>query len=157
MVDTKHSSPPDPLPLRRRSPIPRAQIDAGSSAVCLNAWRRVLIVDDCRFIAERMARVLEARSFHCTIVADGYQGMQLLSEEDFDMVVLEVNTPVVDGFTLLRHIRDQGSTHAKVPVLMLSGEQSIADYDRAVELGADGYLAKPLQRRPLDAMLDSML
>jgi len=116
-----------------------------------------LIVDDCRFIAERMARVLEARSFHCTIVADGYQGMQLLSEEDFDMVVLEVNTPVVDGFTLLRHIRDQGSTHAKVPVLMLSGEQSIADYDRAVELGADGYLAKPLQRRPLDAMLDSML
>ncbi len=154
MVETQ--SIPAPLPFRRASaPVPVACLDQGSSALRITR-RHALIVDDCRFIAERMARVLERRCFACTVVSDGYQGLEVLRQQRFDVVVLEVNTSMVDGFTLLRYLR-RDPQHARVPALMLSTERSTADHDRAVALGANGYMSKPLQLRPLNAMLDSLL
>ena len=113
-------------------------------------------MDDCRFIAERMARALEAKGFECTIVADGYKGLELLRALHFDMVVFDVDTPSVNGFSLLRHLRCD-PLNIDTPALMLSAKHCTADHDRAVALGASGYMTKPLQLRRLNAMIDSMI
>ncbi|PRQ03868.1 Transcriptional activator protein CzcR [Enhygromyxa salina] len=116
---------------------------------------RALIVDDCRFIADRVMRALEAKGFECTVATNGYAGLELVRGKRFDLVVLDVDTPMVDGFSLLRHLRHD-AVHASAPVLMLSSEPSLADRDRAVALGANGYMTKPLQLRPLNAMIESL-
>ena len=155
MVDMQ-ASIPAPIPFRRRSsPVPVARATVGSSALQI-ARQQALIVDDCRFSAERMARALEARGFECTVVADGYSGLELLRGGGFELVVLDVDTPMIDGFSLLRHLRRDPS-HARTPVLMLSAARSPADRERATALGANGYMSKPLQLRPLNAMIDSLL
>jgi DNA-binding response OmpR family regulator len=128
----------------------------GSQALQIAVRPQALIVDDCRFIAERVARVLEAKGFECTITADGYKGLEQLRGGRFDLIVLDVDVPMVDGFSLLRRLR-RDAVHNETPVLMLSTEPSEIDRDRAVALGATGILRKPLQLRPLNQMLDSMV
>lgn len=128
----------------------------GSRALQIAARPQALIVDDCRFIAERVARVLEARGFDCTLAADGYTGLEQLRVRRFDLFVLDVDIPMIDGFSLLRRLRCD-AVHIDTPVLMLSTEPSEADHDRAVALGASGILRKPLQLRPLNQMLESIV
>jgi DNA-binding response OmpR family regulator len=128
----------------------------GSQALQIAMRPQALIVDDCRFIAERVARVLEAKGFECTLVADGYKGLEQLRGRRFDLFVLDVDIPMIDGFSLLRHLRCD-VVHGDTPVLMLSTEPSETDHDRAVALGATGILRKPLQLRPLNQMLDSIV
>ena len=154
-MDTQ-AEPSAPIPFRRpaSSAVPVAQASVGSSALQL-ARPQALIVDDCRFIAERIARTLEARGFECTLVSDGYSGLKLLRDVHFELVVADVNTPMVDGFSLLRCIR-RDAEHFRTPVLMLSAEYSSVDQERSLGLCA-GYMTKPLQQRPLNAMLDAML
>jgi DNA-binding response OmpR family regulator len=150
------TSIPTPIPLRpRTSPVPMAVAHVGSQALQVAVRPQALIVDDCRFIAERVARALEAKGFECTLAVDGYKGLEQLRGRRFDMFVLDVDIPMIDGFSLLARLRCD-AVHRDTPVLMLSGEPSEIDRDRAVALGA-GLLSKPLQLRPLNQMLDSMV
>lgn len=128
----------------------------GSQALQIATRPQALIVDDCRFIAERVARVLEAKGFDCTVAGDGYKGLEHLRGRRFDLFVLDVDIPMIDGFSLLRRLRCD-AMHSETPVLMLSTEPSETDHDRAVALGATGILRKPLQLRPLNQMLDSIV
>ena len=151
------SSIPNPIPLRPRSaPIPVAVANVGSSALQVAVRPQALIVDDCRFIAERVARALEAKGYDCTIASDGYKGLELLRGRRFDLFVLAIDIPMVDGFSLLRRLR-RDNVHAETPVLMLATEVTESDRDRAVSLRANGLLRKPLQLRSLNHMLDSMV
>jgi DNA-binding response OmpR family regulator len=125
----------------------------GSQALQIAVRQQALIVDDCRFIAERVARALEAKGFECTLAANGYEGLEHLRRRRFDLFVLDVDIPMIDGFSLLRRLRCDAAHH-DTPVLMLSAEPTETDHDRAVALGATGILRKPLQLRPLNQMLD---
>jgi DNA-binding response OmpR family regulator len=136
--------------------VPIAAAGISSHALQIIARPQALIVDDSRFIAERVARALEAKGFECTLAADGYKGLEHLRARRFDLFVLDVDIPMIDGFALLRRLR-RDAVHADTPVLMLSTESSEADQDRAVALGATGLLRKPLQLRPLNQMLDSIV
>lgn len=157
LVVDMQSSIPAPIPLRPRSgPVPVAVTHVGSSALKLAEQPQALIVDDCRFIAERVARALEAKGFECTLAPNGYAGLELLRGRRFDLFVLDVDMPMVDGFSLLRQLRCD-PVHGETPVLMLSAEHSSADHDRAFALGANAYMTKPLQLRPLNAVVDSMM
>jgi DNA-binding response OmpR family regulator len=133
-----------------------ASIDLRSSAVRAVARPLALIVDDCRFIAERVARALEAKGFECMIAGDGFAGLKLQRMCCFSLFVLDVDMPFVDGFSLLRQLRGD-PVHASTPVLMLAAEPSETDRARALELGANGYMSKPLQLRPLNAVVDAMM
>ncbi|MFV8752490.1 response regulator [Nannocystaceae bacterium ST9] len=115
-----------------------------------------LIIDDCRFLAERVARVLSARGFDTILATDGYEALNLLHDRRFALVVLDVDMPFVSGMTLLRRLR-LDPIHADVPVLMLGADPSPAEHEYALAQGASGYLAKPLQVRPLNAMVDSLI
>ncbi len=148
-----------PIPISRgaqSAPLGVASFDSRSCAVRSLARPQALIVDDCRFIAERVARALEIKGFDCTIAGDGFAGLELIRARRFELFVLDVDMPFVDGFSMLRQLRCD-PVHAETPVLMLAGRHCEADHDRAIELGASGYMSKPLQLRPLNAMIDAMM
>lgn len=144
-----------PVPIPRPRSAPHTHVVAAVSVAAKVQRSSALIIDDCRFLAERVARVLAARGFDTQIATDGYEALNLLGSRRFDLVVLDVDMPFVSGMTLLRRLR-LDPLHAEVPVLML-GADPLAEHESALAHGANGYLAKPLQIRPLNAAVDALI
>ncbi|MDD5224947.1 MAG: response regulator [bacterium] len=74
--------------------------------------------------------------------ADGVEGLKKFNLENFNLVMVDINMPIMDGLKLLSLIR-KGPLNSKIPVLVLTTEGAQADRDRALSLGADAYLTKP--------------
>lgn len=139
----------------RSAPIP-AMFSHGSEALEAAHQPRSLIVDDCHFVTRRLAQALEARGYRCVLASDGRTGLELARAEHFDLIMLDVDMPIVGGLSMLRQLRHDPN-HDTTPILVLSDDESGWDRVRALSLGANGYLTKPLQLRPLYATLDSIL
>lgn len=100
-----------------------------------------------------LAEYLAAEGFAVATAADGEEGQTKARAESFDLVVLDVMLPRMDGFTVLRHLRAQSS----VPVLMLSARGQHTDRIQGLEFGADDYLPKPFDPRELLARVQAIL
>ena len=111
---------------------------------------RVLVVEDDSKMAELLHRGLTAEGHQVEVAADGTAGYEKASGLAFDAIVLDVMLPSLDGFSLARRLRAQGS---KVPILMLTGRDAAHDVVRGLDLGADDYLTKPFSFEVLSARL----
>jgi DNA-binding response OmpR family regulator len=113
----------------------------------------VLIVDDDRELGQMLNEYLTGEGFRVSIVRDGLEALDKLAAETFDLVILDVMLPSLNGFDVLRRLRRSLS----VPVVMLTAHG--ADVDRIVglELGADDYLPKPFNPRELVARVRAVL
>lgn len=103
---------------------------------------RILIVEDEERIASFVAKGLRAEGHQTTTVADGREGLDHALSGDFDLVVLDIGLPSMDGFEVLDQLRSQGS---KVPVIVLTARDSVGDTVSALEGGADDYMPKPFR------------
>ncbi len=103
---------------------------------------RILIVEDEARIASFLAKGLTADGFTTTVASDGITGLDLALSGDFDLVVLDVGLPRMDGFQVLEGLRAQGSD---IPVIILTARDSVTDTVSALENGADDYMAKPFR------------
>jgi DNA-binding response OmpR family regulator len=103
---------------------------------------RILIVEDEQRIASFVAKGLRADGHLTTSVGDGHQGLDRALSGDFDLVVLDIGLPGIDGFEVLDQLRSQGST---VPVIVLTARDSVGDTVSALEGGADDYMPKPFR------------
>jgi DNA-binding response OmpR family regulator len=103
---------------------------------------RILIVEDEQRIASFVAKGLRAEGHLTTTVADGRQGLDHALSGDYDLVVLDIGLPSMDGFEVLDQLRSQGS---KVPVIVLTARDSVGDTVSALEGGADDYMPKPFR------------
>ncbi len=103
---------------------------------------RILIVEDEPRIASFVAKGLAADGFTTTIATDGVTGLDLASSGDFDLMVLDIGLPRMDGFELLKRLRDSGSI---MPVVVLTARDSVTDTVSALEGGADDYMPKPFR------------
>ena len=103
---------------------------------------RILIVEDEARIASFLSKGLSADGFTTTVVSDGVTGLDLALSGDFDLVVLDIGLPRLDGFQVLEGLRAQGSD---VPVIVLTARDSVTDTVSALEGGADDYMAKPFR------------
>lgn len=101
---------------------------------------RVLIVEDEAKIASFIARAFEEEAYESVIAKDGESALALASGESFDLVALDVMLPGIDGFAVLKELR---SRRLRMPVIMLTARDAVADRVRGLDLGADDYLAKP--------------
>jgi DNA-binding response OmpR family regulator len=122
---------------------------------------RILIVEDERRIASFVEKGLRSNGFTPTVASDGITGLDYAQTGDFDLVVLDIGLPGMDGFQLLDHLRSQGS---RLPVIVLTARDSVTDTVSALEGGADDYMPKPFRfaellarirlrlRRPADAV-----
>jgi len=109
---------------------------------------KVLLVDDMKEYSETLAERLRLRDVQAEVASDGREAIERIGEREFDMVILDVVMPEMDGFEVLRQIR---ATHPHLPVLMLTGKEfSIPKAIQSMDLGAMDYLSKPV---PLETLL----
>ncbi len=101
---------------------------------------RVLLVDDDREVADYVRRELEEESFSVVVAHDGASGLRLAETSPFDIVVLDVMMPFMDGLQVTRHLRKQSIF---TPILLLTGRDAPEEIVRGLEAGADDYLTKP--------------
>ncbi|HEY9562424.1 MAG TPA: response regulator transcription factor [Nocardioides sp.] len=103
---------------------------------------RILIIEDEARIASFIAKGLRAEGHQSVVAEDGPKGLDLALGDDFDLVILDIGLPGMDGFEVLDHMRNQGS---KVPVIVLTARDSVTDTVSALEGGADDYMSKPFR------------
>lgn len=126
-----------------------------SPATCewVNSDVRILVVDDERLMRDLMALSLRRFGYHVEVVADGRTALTMLENEYFDLVMLDVVMPDMDGFTLLSELR----AFSDVPVIMLTAMNRQEDVVRGFELGADNYIAKPFNFKEVEARIQAVL
>jgi two-component system, OmpR family, response regulator MprA len=115
---------------------------------------RVLVVDDEPEVRLSLRRALELESYDVVCAEGGEAALELLHSERFDVVILDVNMPKLDGLATCRRLRNRGDN---VPVLMLTAKNRMIDQVVGLDFGADDYLAKPFDLDVLYARLRSLL
>jgi len=116
----------------------------------------VLVVEDDRHIRDLIALHLGLEGLECTLVGDGREALDRLSGTPFDLVVLDLMLPGVDGLTLCKALRRTGA-NTGTPVLMLTARGEESDKVLGLESGADDYLAKPFGIREFVARVRALL
>src|SRR6186713_788157 len=117
---------------------------------------RALVVEDEPNIRELISLHLGLEGLHVTTAADGEAALRMTGSESFDVVVLDLMLPKIDGVTVCRAIRREGS-NADVPILMLTAKREENDKVVGLESGADDYLTKPFGVRELVARVRALL
>ena len=111
--------------------------------------QNILVIDDDTELCELLSDYLGNEGFHISVVHNGSEGADRVLEEAYDLVVLDVMLPGMNGFDVLRKIREQ----SKIPVIMLTARGEDIDRIVGLELGADDYLPKPFNPRELVARI----
>ena len=114
---------------------------------------KVLIIDDDEELCELVAEYLSVEGFDTTAVHDGEQGLDTALSGNYDLAILDVMLPGMNGFDLLRKLREK----SELPVLMLTARGDDMERIVGLEIGADDYLAKPFNPRELVARLRAIL
>jgi len=115
---------------------------------------RVLLVEDDKGVASFIRKSLESEHYAVDVTWDGENAMSLVAKTSFDLIILDLGLPGVDGLEVLKHIR---SRKPSPPVLILSGRARVEDRVKGLDLGADDYLAKPFSFDELSARVRALL
>lgn len=114
---------------------------------------KLLLIDDDKELAELLAEFLSLEDFDVDMVHDGEAGLAAIRNNQYDMVLLDVMMPKLNGFEVLKKLRVDNST----PVLMLTAKGDEIDRVLGLEMGADDYLPKPFSDRELLARIKAVL
>jgi DNA-binding response OmpR family regulator len=114
---------------------------------------RILIVEDDRKLATQLRKGLDENSHSTSIVFDGLDGFEAALQGGFDVLVLDVMLPGIDGFSLVRKLREREVT---TPVLLLTAKDDPEDIVEGLDAGADDYLTKPFSFKVLIARLRAL-
>lgn len=115
---------------------------------------RILIAEDDEALARFVRQGLEAEHYAVDVFADGEQARAAATEFEYDVVILDLNLPKLDGVTVLRHLR---SKKPSVPVLVLTQRTRVEDRVQCLDTGADDYLAKPFSFTELSARIRALV
>ena len=137
-------------------PTIRAVDTIGSGGPSADPPRTVLVVEDEANIRELVCLHLGVEGLTCVPAADGTQALRLASTQRFDVIVLDLMLPGVDGLSVCRAIR-RGTVNRNVPILMLTARREESDKVLGLESGADDYLVKPFGVRELVARIRALL
>ena len=114
---------------------------------------KILLVEDDKGLAELVSEYLRINQFDVTSCCDGNQALHALAHEEYDVVLLDIMLPGLDGLEVLRSLRK----HAATPVIIISARSTDTDKIVGLELGADDYLEKPFNHRELLARIKALL
>ena len=112
----------------------------------------VLIVEDEQAIANLIYVNLRDEGYRCTCAFDGKQGADFIEKENYDLMLLDIMLPEIDGYELLEYIKPLGT-----PVIFLTAKGTVNDRIKGLKLGADDYLVKPFQIGELLARVEAVL
>lgn len=114
---------------------------------------KALVVDDDRVLADVVAFTLRREGFDIILAYDGATALERWAEHEPDLIVLDVNMPKVDGFTVCQRIREK----TKTPIILLTVRGEEDDIVHGLDLGADDYIVKPFSPRQLAARANAVL
>lgn len=115
---------------------------------------RILLVEDEKKIADSLKKGLEEQGFFVMVAYDGTMGEKFFTNYNFDLIILDINLPDINGYTLSRMIRQKKQG---IPILMLTALGTVEDKIEGFEAGADDYLVKPFAFKELLARIRSLL
>lgn len=115
---------------------------------------RILIIEDEKKVASFIKKGLEEEYFVADVAADGKEGLKLATTEEYDIMIMDIMLPYMDGITLIKEIRKR---EISTPVLMLTVNDSVKDKVEGLDAGADDYLTKPFAFEELIARLRALL
>lgn len=116
---------------------------------------RILLVEDNRDILANMADYLQIKGYTVDCAQDGLAGLRLASSEHYDLLVLDIMLPGIDGYTLCRRLREDA--RRDTPVIMLTARDQLDDRLQGFQAGADDYLVKPFAFSELIARIQGLL
>jgi len=114
---------------------------------------KILVVEDDKTVAQYVKRGLEEAGNHVDAAGDGEQGLTLASDGHYDLLVLDLRLPKLEGRELLRTLRDRG---VAMPVLVLTAQDSVDYKVQALRMGADDYVTKPFALEELLARVEAL-
>ena len=118
--------------------------------------RKMLTVDDSPSVRKLVKFTLKAKGYEASSAGDGLEALDLLKQEVFDAIILDINMPRMNGLEFLRTIKADDQ-YAGMPVIMLTTEGQDEDKDKAVALGATAYMVKPFKPTQLLMLLEKIL
>lgn len=113
---------------------------------------RILAVDDERPIAELLRLSLTRAGYECVTAYDGIAAANLIEKEPFDLILLDIMLPGIDGFELMEYIRSTG-----IPVIFLTAKNAVSDRVKGLRMGAEDYMVKPFDILELMARVEGVL
>ena len=115
----------------------------------------ILLIEDNRGIAEMVGEFLERRGYGLDYATDGNTGLRLATQNGYDVIVLDLMLPGIDGLELCRRLRSEAKV--STPVLMLTARDTLEDKLVGLDAGADDYLVKPFEIRELEARVRALI
>jgi DNA-binding response OmpR family regulator len=115
---------------------------------------KVLLVEDEPKVADFVCSGLSSRGFEVTHARNGKRALEAARSEAFAAIVLDIMLPIVDGLTVLKHLRSEGN---QTPVILLTARNELGDRIEGLSLGADDFLAKPFYVEELAARLQALI
>ncbi|MBE0654278.1 MAG: response regulator transcription factor, partial [Bacteroidales bacterium] len=115
---------------------------------------KILIVEDEQRLADVLKKQLEESGFFVEVANDGYIGKQLAGKNRYNLIILDINLPLINGYDLCREIR---KTNNDVPIIMLTAFGTPENKISGFEMGADDYVVKPFDFRELLARINVFL
>lgn len=115
---------------------------------------RILVIEDDPVLASGLILILRRKNYSVTHESNGKRADHLLLVEQFDLVILDMGLPDMDGTEILRRLRHRGE---KVPVLVLTAREKIEERVQGLDYGADNYLTKPFNLHELEARIRALL
>ena len=119
----------------------------------MNDHQRIMVIDDDQEMLKLLNHILEMEGFDTIVVADGDSALTLLNQINPDLVILDTMMPGLDGFQTLDRIRE----HSNIPIIMLDAGHELESLQKALFLGADDYVSRPISTRSLIARIRAKL
>lgn len=115
---------------------------------------RILLVEDEESLAQEIKSFLERENYTVEIATDGEKGYERIFEEEYDLIILDIMLPSMDGISIIKSLREEG---INTSVLFLTARGSVEDKVKGLNLGADDYLTKPFANAELLARIRALL
>jgi signal transduction histidine kinase/CheY-like chemotaxis protein len=144
------------IPLRKAAPVApqKAEVAAGCE---IDRPLRILIADDHEFNRRAFSLMLQAASAEITAVEDGRKALDALDIKVFDVVLMDVNMPVMGGLEAVRRLRAAGGPNASTPIIALTAAGGAEDIAACRAVGMDGFVTKPVEGAELFAAIEQVL
>jgi len=153
-IGSTHTEEPAPA---AQTPQPDQPVGYTTEAPDQTSWAaRILVVDDQAENRRVLRKRLERDQYHITEAADGQACLNLLAGASFDLLLLDMMMPVLDGYSTLRAIRGNAAL-SSLPVLMISADEEVSNVARCIEAGAEDYLPKPFDPVILKARISACI
>jgi DNA-binding response OmpR family regulator len=115
---------------------------------------RLLIVEDEENFAKSLKKILQTESYAVDIAATGDEGYEMAFDEEYDLIILDLGLPGMDGLKIIEELRKKKNS---TPVIMLTARDTVDDKVKGLKLGADDYLVKPFEFEELLARIQALL